>query len=93
MHNYDREIGNNVQVSTDALNWYNDLVDPVRIALLDENGAYCVNELVDATGFTSGRIKKNIYGTDLEKYPRLYDFIKIAYCAGYKLALVPLEKE
>lgn len=92
MRNYNEEVHDNPLADYGADDWFHELVDPVREELT-VNGHLVLEDLADATYFTTVRIKRNLQHKELEKYPRLYDFIKIAYCAGYKLKLVPLEDE
>lgn len=92
MRNYNEEIHDNPLADYGAEDWFDNLVDPVKQELTI-NGRLALEDISDATYFTTARIRKNLQHSDVEKYPRLYDFIKLAYCAGYKIKLVPLEDE
>ena len=92
MRNYNEEVNTNLLSDYGAEDWFSDIVDPVKEELT-VNGRLALEDLSDATYFTTTRIRRNLQHKDLEKYPRLYDFIILAYCAGYKLKLVPLEDE
>lgn len=92
MRSYIEEVDTNLLADYGAEDWFHEILDPVRQELTI-NGRLALEDVADATYFTTVRIKRNLQHKDLEKYPRLYDFIILAYCAGYKLKLVPLEEE
>ena len=88
MKSYNDDVRFNLLADYGAEDWFHEILDPVKEELTI-NGRIALEDLCDATSMTTVRIKRNLAHKDLEKYPRLYDFILLAYCAGYKLKLVP----
>jgi hypothetical protein len=90
MKNY-VEFRDDIGCLGDSSDWvYQDIVNPVMEGCADEKHKFLKKELAVLTDLSPGKVERLVFGPSFHN--KLCDYMKIAYCAGYRIKLEKIKK-